>query len=806
MKLQAFHLHGGISMANLIVNNKLSASIWLDAVRTDGRGFIFALKKKQPVSLTFDNHDDALFQINNLVADGCDVFVGIGNFIPDAPRRIADNVMDLSAIFIDLDCGIDKPYSTQRDALDSLVSVVTALRFPQPSLVVDSGGGIHAYWCFTQPIPKQNWLVLAADFKNFWIAQGLKIDPVVTADCARVMRVPDSYNHKLKDNARLVSLLIPKPGKAVRKYDTADITNAIPISTKATTINPLDYKPSYLRPFNSCLSQNDASALLIKPLCKQVQVAIDTGGANRSEPEWYADLGLLKYTVEAPGILHTASDKYSGYSAIETDAKAANWTASPTTCEHYYNKLASSLCDGCGFKGKLTSPIQLGYPTPRGLKTVLNITPTTQAMTIAQPPGYLSAPTEILGVSRQFAWDRDAMNLYNITTGRYVQKDRFNTHFANHFIDLGTVAKPKPTSLGQAWIQHPLRREANGIRMAPNEPEDLPDGAINSWLGFSVEPAEGDIKPFIKLFKRQVPNPYDRKYVLQWMANLFQNPASKAFTSIVMWSRTQGTGKNLTWECVGSLFNERHFTLVSQEVFDDAFTEWKANRVFVICDEVSSTEKRQTADRIKGWITSSGNSINTKNEPKFTQPNLIKYVFLSNHPDAVFLEDNDRRFFVVSGAQGRLPDNEAKEFTSWRDNGGQAALLYFFLNFDLSDFNGKAPAPMSSAKQEMIDDNRSDFEGWLDHLLDNIDSIIGREICSAEELVSRYTLSSGNKCSTKTAAIQLSKKDIKRLTKQAKLTNGKRIRVYALVDHQKYEEKTDKELGGIIEAKPNWYV
>jgi len=780
------------------------AEIWLNAVRADTHGFILALKNKHPIVSIFNSHDDALIKISNLVADGSDVFVSIGNFLPDATRRIAENVTELSALFIDLDCGPNKPYSSQREALDDLIEAVTSSGFPKPSLIVDSGGGIHAYWCFKNPIPRDDWIILAADFKSFWMNAGLKIDPVVTADCARVMRVPDSYNHKLSDNPRLVSLLIPKAGKSVHKYDVDDIKNALPAPIHLPKALPLGKKPNFLPPFKGSITQNDASVLFMLPLCKQVEVAINTGGAARTEPEWHADLGLLKYTIEAPVILHTASDKHHGYSPTETDDKAANWTASPTTCEHFYNKLASPLCDGCGYKGKLTSPIQLGYPTPRGLKAVLNIASTTQPTSSIPPPAYLSAPSEILAVSEKFAWDREAMNLYNITTGRYVQKERFNTHYANRFIDLGTATKPKPVALGVAWIQHHLRREANGVRMAPNEPEDLPDGAINSWLGFSVEPIKGGIKPFIKLFKRQIPNPRDRKYVLHWIANLFQNPASKAFTSIVMWSRTQGTGKNLVWECVGNLFNERHYTLVSQEVFDDAFTEWKANRVFVICDEVSSTEKRQTADRIKGWITSSSNAINTKNEPKFTQPNLIKYVFLSNHPDAVFLDDSDRRFFVVEVAQGRLPDNDAKEFTSWRDNGGQAALLHFLLKLDISEFNAKAPAPMSSAKQEMIDDNKSDLERWLDQTLVNMHTTIGREICSAEEMVSNYHLASQNKCSSKAIAIALKKRGIKKLTKQAKLSNGKRLRVYALTDYYLYEAKTDKELGDIVDAKTFW--
>ena len=777
-----------------------SAKKWLDVVRSNGRGFVFALKNKQPMSIGFNDHNEALLKIDHLVSDGCDVFVGIANVLPNSTSRIAKNVTELHALFIDLDCGPNKPYLSQIQAWESLVEKIGVNEFPRPSLVVDSGGGIHAYWCFDNPLPKADWLLLATDFKSYWINQGLKIDPVVTADCARVMRVPDSFNHKLENNPRPVTLLIPVAGKSTRKYTVDDIKKSLRVNSNVQSINHSLSKTSYVPPLKDSLTQNDASAYLISSSCKQIETILNTGGATRSEPEWHADLGLLKYTIEAPLILHTASDKHPGYSAVDTADKAANWTASPTTCEHYYSKLVSPLCVGCRFKGQLTSPIQLGYPTPRGLKTALKIIPV--ASTI---PAYLSASPELLAVSRKFAWDREAMNLYNIRTGRYVQKERFNTHFANHLIDLGTSQKPRPVALGQAWIQHPLRREANGIRMAPNEPEDLPDGAINSWLGFDVAPIKGNIKPFIMLFKRQVPNRNDRKYVLYWMANLFQNPASKSFTSIVMWSRIQGTGKNLIWECIGNLFNERHFTLVGQEVFDDAFTEWKANRVFVICDEVSSTDKRTTADRIKGWITSSSNAINTKNEPKFTQPNLIKYVFLSNHPDAVFLDDSDRRFFVVEVAQGRLSDHEAKGYISWRDQDGRAALLHFLLNLDIKDFNAKSPAPMSSAKQEMIDDNKSDFESWLEQIIVNIYAIIGREIFSSEELANKYTQSSGNKCSSKTVSVQLSKKGIKRLKKQAKLANGKRIRIYALTNRPKYEAKTDKELGDIIEAKLNWH-
>lgn len=787
--------------------NPQNTEYWLNAIRADGRGVIFATKgKKEAGDLInkeefFDNHADAIAKITPFIDAEFNVFILVGNMLPDAINRQSKNISEFSSLFIDLDCGPEKPYATQEDAARALTAFISDNNFPKPSIVVDSGRGIHAYWSFNKPLTKDEWLPLAQPFKKHLLNASLQIDPVVTADCARVMRVPGTYNHKTKDDPKPVNVLFPKNFAPITRYSVSDIQRAIDVIAPP----PINYAAHQPHPLQN-LTINDASAYLIALSCKQVQTILGNGGSNRSEPEWRADLGLLKFTIEEPVILHTASNGHPGYSASETNTKAARWTASPTTCKHYYEHLASPLCEDCQYKGRLTSPIQLGYPTPRGLNSdhdaALKNLPT--ATTNTQAPAYLNAPDEILAVSKQFAWDREAMNIFNIRTGRYVQKDRFSTHYANKFIDLGTAQKPKPVPLGQAWIQHHLRREATCILMAPNQPEDLPDGAINSWLGFDVEPTPGDIKPFIKLFKRQIPNKQDRKYVLYWMANLFQNPAGRAFTSIVMWSRVQGTGKNLMWECIGNLFNDRHYTLVSQEVFDDSFTEWKANRVFVICDEVSSTEKRTTADRIKGWITSSSNAINTKNEPKFTQPNLIKYVFLSNHPDAVFLDDNDRRFFVVEVSQGRLPEQNAQEFVRWRDGGGREALLYFLLNLDISNFNPMAPAPMSSAKQEMIEDNKSDFERWFENILNNINQTIGREICSAEEISSQYKTTMGSNCSSRTVTLHLKKLGIKRLSKQAKLPTGKRVRIYALASLRTYEAMTDKELGDIISAKLFW--
>ena len=427
---------------------------------------------------------------------------------------------------------------------------------------------------------------------------------------------------------------------------------------------------------------------------------------------------------------------------------------------------------------------ELGWQSPVIPSTVQIIPAPTAAIPLDQ----------IDELNLKFAWDLSEMNLYNIETGSYVLKDRFTTQYANRKIDIGTAGQPKFMALGTAWLSHSRRRNAPRVVMAPSQPDTLPDGSVNSWRGFICDPIEGDVRPFIKLLKRLIPNIEERRYVLSWLAALIQNPAQKFNVALVIWSRMQGTGKSLLVETVGNLFDDRHFEVVGQEVFNDGFTDWQAHKVMVVCDEVSSTDKRAVADRIKGWITSSKNSINAKHAPKFKQPNLIKYVFLSNHADAVYLDETDRRFYVVEATSNRLAKDDSANFVKWRDNGGYSALLHYLQNLNVKDFNPTAPAPLSSSKEAMVEDNKSDLERWLDGVLEQ--QIFDKKfLISSEELASRYKNTTGHSCSSKTITSALRARGVERLNKQARMTDGSKKRLFALEDPNKYELMTDAELG-----------
>lgn len=86
-----------------------------------------------------------------------------------------------------------KTYGSKQAILDH----ITAAAWPAPSVVVDSGGGIHGYWLLTEP-----WVLDSDDahsaaelVQRAWVQQVIGADASVH-DLTRILRVPGTRNFK----------------------------------------------------------------------------------------------------------------------------------------------------------------------------------------------------------------------------------------------------------------------------------------------------------------------------------------------------------------------------------------------------------------------------------------------------------------------------------------------------------------------------------------------------------------------------------------------------------------------------------
>jgi Domain of unknown function (DUF927) len=320
--------------------------------------------------------------------DTPDVFVAMGGF--NGYSRRTDNCIALRSLFIDLDVGDTKSYKTQDEALEDLQKLLDEAKLPDP-VVIDSGGGIHAYWVMDQDIPVEEWKPYAVAFKALCLNH-VRIDPVVTADAARIMRCPDTYNHKFTPprstgfmvddipvhSWEAMKLLIGTPELPAREI-LSQVNKGLDEDTKA--LLKLDNFPKLF----DVLAEKSIDGVG----CAQIAYIL-LNSKNLEEPLWYAGLSIAKFCDDGATAIHKMSEDYDGYDYDRTEEKASRFPA-PRTCE-WFTSNYSERCTDCQHKGKIGSPISLAreFAVAKTSDTAQSVREDEGAQKIPDFPDYLN--------------------------------------------------------------------------------------------------------------------------------------------------------------------------------------------------------------------------------------------------------------------------------------------------------------------------------------------------------------------------------------------------------------------------------
>ena len=280
-----------------------------------------------------------------------------------------------------------------------------------------------------------------------------------------------------------------------------------------------------------------------------------------------------------------------------------------------------------------------------------------------------------------------------------------------------------------AWMQWPLRAEVTQLLYEPGQPELVEDGdgiAFNVWKGWGCEPVAGDLKLWHQLLDHLFvgAEKEDRQWFERWLAYPLQHPGTKLYSAAVIFGIHHGTGKSLIGYMMGRIYG-RNFVEINKDNLTAGNYDWAEAKQFVLGDEVTGSSKRDVNDMLKKLITQATFRINIKYVPTFEIKDVINYLFTSNHPDAFFMEDNERRYFIHEVKVGPLDESFYTKFDEWMKRGpGPSALFDYLLKMDLGDFNPHAPARRTVARSRMIADTKSDLGEWVARLIGDPDGML----------------------------------------------------------------------------------
>lgn len=119
------------------------------------------------------------------------------------PSREITNIHSLRSFWLDIDvwhAGKDpaKSYPDIPAALGGLQQFLTTTKLPHPQIIVQSGNGVHIYWVTDEVLPYDDWHVAAVGLASAAQMHGLKADYNVTKTGTAILRVPDTWNYKVR--------------------------------------------------------------------------------------------------------------------------------------------------------------------------------------------------------------------------------------------------------------------------------------------------------------------------------------------------------------------------------------------------------------------------------------------------------------------------------------------------------------------------------------------------------------------------------------------------------------------------------
>ena len=290
-------------------------------------------------------------------AEGHHAYFALATFETPTSRKAA-NVCQMKSLFVDLDCGVDdsKHYINKAAALADLKRVCKELVLPRP-MIVDSGRGLHAYWHLTEAVTREAWLPVALQFKRTCMEAGLRLDPAVTADAARVLRVPETHNHKDTPPSRVSVLGVDQP-KYTCLDDFSELLGGTPIPVPMVRGV---YGSNALTDMLAGNKEHSFKRIISKTLlgkgCDQIKHLM-LHQDEISEPMWRAGLSIAKFCTDGEKAAQKISRNHPEYSFDETVKKLA-LIKGPYLCERFAEE-NPDVCDKCPHYGKIKSPIVLG--------------------------------------------------------------------------------------------------------------------------------------------------------------------------------------------------------------------------------------------------------------------------------------------------------------------------------------------------------------------------------------------------------------------------------------------------------------
>lgn len=663
------------------------AGEFLSKWRPDGPWILTAisLDKQSIITKTFDD----LALVDNFVSEHegiRNIYFTVNRTISSVNKKPMKEVMLAGDwLHVDIDPKEGADIGKERGRILSLLMGELPEGIPEPTVVIDSGGGYQAFWKLKTPVIVDGRVQLCEEFE----AYNRRLEQVFGGDNChnidRIMRLPGTTN--IPDAKK------QKKGRTKRK--------AVALKFEDLKYELSDFKPA-----------GDIQNLEEK---KDTGFGIEVDLSE--DPQLVHDLDVLDgYNADDSLRISIAQGRDPDI-RLKGDNSRSAWLWR-SVCRLVEIGVPDDIIYGIITNEKFgisESVIEQKNPKRYAIRQIKKAKEHGVSPHLMQMNERHAVIGSIGGKCRIIQEEYDeSLNRSRVTISSFAD---IGNRYNNQKVKIGENKDGASVTipLGKWWLNHQYRRQYDYMRFSPGKEEP---GLYNLWRGFAVLSKPGDCSLYLDHLENNVCSGSKEVYwyLIRWMARCVQQPDTHGETAIVLRGK-KGVGKSIVATIFGRLFGRHYMQISNSEHLVGKFNAHLRDVSLLFADEAFYAGDRKHESVLKMLITEKFIPIEHKGLDVEPSRSYIHLIMAANDPHVIRASGDERRYLVLEVSDNKIQDsvyfgNMIKQM----DNGGCEALLYYLQSIDLEGYEVRdIPQTDALMEQKLLSLNVEE-EWWFNKL------------------------------------------------------------------------------------------